>query len=101
MGMRTLLIDDIRDIGADVTARNAEVAKSVLAGPLVFDKVYFDHDLGPDETGHDVLVWMLVNGIRPPMIVLVTMNPVGLRNMENVLAANGYTKTATRTWVNK
>lgn len=88
--MRTLLIDDIRDIHCDVTARNVEVAKAVLLSGLSFDVVYLDHDLGCRETGLDILRWMFAVDVRPKHVVLVTMNPVGRRNMESELTANDY-----------
>lgn len=90
----TLLIDDVRNMQTDVTARSAEVAKVVMNSPhLKFDVVYLDHDLGPGDNGLDVLRWMFKNKIRPSKVVLVTMNPVGRRNLECELSDNGYTKS--------
>lgn len=87
--MRTLLIDDVRNIHCDVVARNAEVAKAVLAN-IEFDKVYLDHDLGPGEDGLDILRWMLRLRIRPKRIYSISMNPDGRRRINEELRANGY-----------
>ena len=96
--MRSLLIDDAREIHATVTARNAEVAKAVL-GAMEFDRVYFDHDLGLGKSGYDVMNWMFQRGIYPPEIQLVTMNPVGRENMERALRSEGYEKRGGSSWI--
>jgi len=97
-GITTLLIDDVREMMVDATVRNAELAKAILAGPVKFDIVYLDHDLGPGENGLDVLRWMFRKTIRPATIILVTMNPAGRKNLEADLRANGYTQTGNMTW---
>lgn len=87
-----LLIDDCRDLGCEVIARNGTVAKLILQTPgLFFDCVCFDHDLGTKETGYDVLKWALTHRCLTNRVQLVTSNPVGKENMANLLRDNGYT----------
>jgi len=91
MGLRKLLIDDLRDLkGVDAIARTAEMAKCILNGPHHFDLVYMDHDLGPGESGMDLLRWMFDRFIYPSAFILVTNNPAGLRNMRAELRARNY-----------
>ena len=101
--MRTLLIDDVRTMEADAIVRSAELAKAILGGPLHFDVVYLDHDLGPGEVGLDVLRWIFRANIRPTSIILITRNPVGLANMKAELMANDYTLAhdGTGAWVDR
>ncbi len=86
-----LLIDDVRDLGCDLIARNYGAGVSVLLN-ISIDFLYLDHDLGPGKTGYDVLNFIFQDDIRifPKVIFLVTMNPVGRDNMKRALEANGY-----------
>ena len=88
-----LLIDDVREIGADHIARTPrEGQKALLAFPVTH--LYLDHDLGDPgtATGYDVLNWALERDCVPPRVMLITMNPVGRKNMENALENAGYVK---------
>jgi len=51
-----------------------------------------DHDLGGMDTGYDVLMWAITEGRVPPIIELVTSNPVGRDRMGAALEAAGYIK---------
>ena len=87
--MRTLLIDDLRDIKADVIARTFDEGINALTNDGPFDILYLDHDLGdptPSKTGYDVMCFLEANlELLPKKIVLVTSNPVGRQKMQVVI----------------
>lgn len=85
-----LLIDDERcHIHTDMIARTAQAGrKALLCGG--WECVCFDHDLGEEESGYDVLVWGLENGLIPSKVQLVTSNPVGRKRMREALENAGY-----------
>ena len=86
--MKTLLIDDLRDIKVDTTARTFDegIEALKLGG---WDTLYLDHDLGdpdPRKTGYDVLNFLELNPhLLPGRIVLVTQNPVGMEKMRKLI----------------
>jgi hypothetical protein len=85
-----LLIDDVRDFNVDAIARTADAAKKMLriGG---WDKIFFDHDLGSDVTGYDILVYALENEfLNKSKIVFVTSNPVGRERMESALKEHNF-----------
>lgn len=84
-----LLIDDCRDLMADVIARNSNSGKRLLeiGG---WSCLLLDHDLGNCESGYEVLVWGLERGLIPKEVHLVTSNPVGRMNMKAALENAGY-----------
>lgn len=86
-----LLIDDVRVFPVDAIARNYDSA-IVLLPAYSWTWVYFDHDLGDDKkgTGLDVMKFMFQQDIHPPNIQLVTSNPVGKKNMADLLSDNNY-----------
>ena len=84
-----LLIDDYRELGCDVLARNAKAGKDMLRRGD-WECVALDHDLGGQETGYDVLVWAIENGFLPSKVQLVSSNPVGVKRMQAALVAEGY-----------
>lgn len=84
-----LLIDDCRDIGCDVIARNAIAGRKMLAIGG-WECVCFDHDLGDGEDGYSVLVWAIENKFLPNLVQLVSSNPVGRANMRSALENDGY-----------
>jgi len=90
---RTLLIDDIRELQADRTARTFDEALAALQSE-VWDHVYLDHDLGdpmPARTGTGICNWLKRNSAqRPKNIFLITANPVGRDRMGQILASIGY-----------
>ena len=87
------LIDDIRELNCDYTARNARDGLKMMTDH--FDEIgtlCLDHDLGDEEepTGFDVLKRLFFNNLVPDHVQLVTSNPVGRANMANLLEDNGY-----------
>lgn len=84
-----LLIDDERDLYCQAIARTPEVAKHLLRCNC-WECVCFDHDLGCNETGYDIMMWMFNSNIYPPKIQLVTSNPVGRKNMGDLLKSKEY-----------
>ena len=93
--MRTLLIDDIRNLEADVIARNyTEGIKQLqLNGP--WDLLLLDHDLasfvnGREMTGYDVMCWLEQHlEYLPKSIQCVSANPVGRNRIELVAKSLG------------
>jgi hypothetical protein len=87
--MKTLLIDDLRDINCDVVARTFEEGIEALKSQGPFDTLYLDHDLGDVERGHNgygIMCFLEENQeFLPKEIVLVTSNPVGRKNMQVVI----------------
>jgi hypothetical protein len=98
-----LLIDDMRDIkGADIIVRNFDAAKRILQN-MDFDQIWLDHDLGEIEenrNGYTLLKWYLsdYSADTAKIIQLVTANPVGYTNMENLLLSHGYEKVGSCTY---
>lgn len=87
-----VLIDDIRDLNADIICRTPDGAKLTLQGlALVKYTLGIDHDLSSKETGYDILRWAIDERLLPDNIQLVTMNPIGKKNMIYLLFDNGYT----------
>lgn len=85
-----LLIDDLREIDADVVARTGEEGLEVLRTQPV-THLYMDHDLGLFcMDGYQVIAQALKEGICPPNVFMVTSNPVGRQNMVAALEENGY-----------
>lgn len=86
---KTLLIDDIRDIQADVVCRTYEAGVSALRNLGPFSVLYLDHDLGDDDvakTGYAIMNFLEDNQeLKPDEIVLVTSNPVGRKRMQVVV----------------
>jgi hypothetical protein len=88
---RTLLIDDLREIEADVIARNYDAGIHALMTMGPFSTLYLDHDLGDysyglEKTGYDIICWLEANPeYLPKEIVLVTSNPVDRGKMQSVI----------------
>lgn len=87
--MKTILIDDLRDIQADVVARTYDTGIQALQEQGPFDVLYLDHDFGdpdPRKTGYGVICWLEANQkFLPGEIKLVTANPVGRKQMQTVI----------------
>ena len=108
-----LMIDDMR-VPEDP---DVILARSFRAGLLLlscndfyWDIVYLDHDLGdpdPAKTGYEILKELLM--LFPPKycyckvkeFILVTSNPVGRKNMENLLKDNHYVNSGGNVWTYK
>lgn len=92
--MKTLLIDDLREIEADVVARSYDAGINALKNKGPFDLLLLDHDLGEDhldddghmKTGYGIMCWLEENQqYLPERIQLVTSNPVGRTKMQTVI----------------
>lgn len=91
--MRVLLIDDLRDFidpPADYDiARTSDEAIRLLSVNN-YTGVFWDHDLGGEDTTMKVVSWLLENAIRDNRIeigdcIIHTSNPVGAVNLKNAL----------------
>lgn len=86
-----LVIDDSKDFGGDIIARNASAGKvvlSALSGSIT--TLCIDFDLGLGENGADVLKWALENNCLPREVQVVSLNPPGRKVLENMLLDAGY-----------
>lgn len=89
--MRTLLIDDVRNLQADVIARNFdEGIRQLNNGP--WDLLLLDHDLasfdcdGREKTGYDIMCFLEeFPEYKPKEIRCVSDNPVGRKRIETVI----------------
>lgn len=54
--------------------------------------VSFDHDLGFGINGYDVAKWIVENEIPITGFTVHSMNPIGAKNIINLLTHYGYTK---------
>lgn len=85
-----ILVDDVRDIPADIILRNGVVAEQVLPN-IPWDKydrtvLILDNDLGWGPDGYQLLNYMINEwGIYPDEILLVTANPIGKDHMIKIL----------------
>lgn len=85
--MKTLLIDDVRNIEADKVARTfAEGIEALENGP--WDVLYLDHDLG-EKDGNDgtgIMNWLEeFPEYKPGRIEIVSSNPVGRERMQKII----------------
>ena len=88
-----LVIDDCKDFGGDIIARNASAGKAVLkALSNVITTTYIDFDLGSNETGADVVEWAIQNNCLPKEVQIISMNPPGRKILEGLLVDAGYQK---------
>jgi hypothetical protein len=72
-----------------VVVRTVADAKTILSTGIV-DNASLDHDLGPGETGYDLVKWMEAQNVWPKGSIKVhSANPVGAANMRAVLGRNG------------
>lgn len=86
----TLLIDDLRDIKADVICRTYESAELIVKSIWLHDwTLLLDHDLGESKTGYDIINLMLESSNIPGHIFIVSSNPVGRDNIGRALDSTG------------
>jgi CheY-like chemotaxis protein len=86
-----ILIDDIRNLGCDVTCRTGEDGlRAIFAKPNKFDVLCIDHDLGEGMNGYEVIQELARHAVLPPRVQIVSSNPVGVQNIANVLKDEGY-----------
>ncbi len=85
-----LLVDDQRNpvpLGhIDIIARTYAAGVFILSTGYITE-LYLDFDLGCEKTGLDILKNCFY---PPPVITLVTQNPVGLKQMDGFLSDAGY-----------
>jgi len=85
-----LLIDDMRDLNCDVTARTAVEGRAELMQGG-WSVLCIDNDLGPgQEEGADILAWALEQGYCPPTVQIVSSNLPAVERMRAMLKAHGY-----------
>lgn len=88
---RILLIDDCRNLKADVIARNYEEGIRQLEFNGYWDVLLLDHDLASfnndkEYTGYDVMCWLEANTeFLPGRIECVSSNPVGRQRIQQVI----------------
>jgi hypothetical protein len=86
-----LIIDDKRTLGCDIVVRTPWVGKQVLRSMVgLIEVLCIDHDLGVGESGYDVVKWALENNCLPAQVQIVSQNPVGAQNIQNLLGNVGY-----------
>jgi hypothetical protein len=87
--MRTLLIDDLRNIEADRVARTFDEGVQALQNEGPWDILLLDHDYGdpdPDKNGEGIMKFIEANPtLKPRCIRLVTANPVGRQRMAVII----------------
>ena len=94
--MEVLVIDDLRSFGFDATyARTSADALGVLERDGGWDEVWFDHDLGGDDTTIPVLdrICELAHAgtpVRIGLCVVHTSNPPGRDTLRRGLSRWGY-----------
>jgi len=91
--MSILLIDDLRDFREEYKPDNYDIARTSeeaiqLLSENEYDTVYWDHDLGGDDTTMEVVSWLLrrsIEGDRKNIgtCYVHTSNPVGAVNLKN------------------
>lgn len=96
------LVDDTRDLGADIITRTYEASITVarMLARLEITHIMLDHDLGSrlqNETGYDLLKEILEKSHRPKVQV-ITSNPVGRDRIVELLKDHGYTKENDGWW---
>jgi hypothetical protein len=86
--MRTLLIDDKRDIDATRVCRTYYDGLAALKHEGPWDILYLDHDLGEKDgrDGTGIMNWLEANPqYMPKQIKVVSSNPVGAARMELII----------------
>jgi hypothetical protein len=87
--MKTLLIDDLRNIKADVVARSFDEGIEALKNQGPFKTLYLDHDLGdpdPRKTGYDIMCFLEENQqYMPESVLCVSANPIGRQKIQVVI----------------
>lgn len=80
-----LFLDDLRPVpdGYEV-ARTYEECVKLLSENEV-DTLSLDHDLGTKKTGYDICLWLVENEVHPNKILIHSANPVGQKNMIQLL----------------
>lgn len=91
--MNTLVIDDMRTIEfrkeTPPHARTSQEGIELLKAG-VWDELWLDYDLGGDDTGMNVVRYILENNIHLEIIFIHSSNPVGANRMVEELNHHGY-----------
>ena len=90
----TLLIDDVRKIHTDYVVRSKDAAIHFFhcfTDTMEFENVYLDFDLG-DGDGLEVLKYAFFMNTIMKNVYLITMNPVGRKQLADYLIEQGYHK---------
>lgn len=91
MTTKQLLIDDLRNFKAEFLPENLDIARTSseaikLLNRNSYSVVYWDHDLGEEDTSMVVADWLYeqsINGLRHDinLCVIHSSNPAGIRNL--------------------
>lgn len=80
-----LFLDDLRNAPNGYTlVRTYEECISLLSANEI-EILSLDHDLGTHKTGYDICLWLVENEIYPKQILIHSANPVGQKNMIQLL----------------
>jgi len=82
-------LDDVRNAPEGfVLVKTVEECKELLLNNKV-NILSLDHDLGNDQpTGYDLVKWTIENKVYPNVITVHSLNPVGKKNMTQLLKKN-------------
>lgn len=99
--IRTLLIDDVRNIDATKVCRTYDEGIEALRTEE-WETLYLDHDLGdpdPKKTGYGIACFIEENpSHRPYRIQLVSQNPVGRANIIRAISKFYWTNDGWTWW---
>lgn len=82
-----IYVDDTRNAPKDfVLANNYKSAINIInENKENIEFLSLDHDLGGNKSGYDICLYLVENEIYPKEINLHSANPVGVRNMYQLL----------------
>lgn len=85
--MKKIFLDDLREAPKGwIDVRNYDEMVGILKTLKGEEfEVSLDHDLGETKTGYDVCKWMVENECYPTVVTIHTANPVGAKNMFQLL----------------
>lgn len=93
--MKRLMIDDMRSFARTMSedvayARSSGAGIKAIRDDGPWDEVWFDHDLGGEDTIYPVVLWLLENAFYGQIApigecVIITANPVGRQMLEESL----------------
>ena len=90
MCIKKIFIDDVRCAPSDewIIIRDSKSAINYFSSNTCPDIISFDHDLGEEDTGYDLLKWLIFYDMNKPyikkdiIIICHSANPVGKINIE-------------------
>lgn len=88
--VKKLYLKDLRPIpGEYIGVRSYAEFVTYITDSVLPDFIYFDHDLGLEESGNDCAKWLvdyrLDNNFRLPKFDVHSQNPVGKENILSLL----------------